>query len=135
MIQGVHHDNYDLWKSKYQPWNSVNISPKRDLLREWVNACHKYHMRYGVTFHHEYTWRRIGQPSYPNWDGLDGHVGGHYLSALAINAITGNEHGGMNEVLADAYAIFACCEVSFSVLNIQKTLRTLFGAKRFFRMY
>ena len=29
--------------------------------------------------------------SYPNWDGLDGHVGGHYLSALSINAATGNE--------------------------------------------
>ncbi|MGE5448870.1 MAG: glycoside hydrolase family 127 protein, partial [Bacteroidales bacterium] len=29
---------------------------------------------------------------YPNWDGLDGHVGGHYLSALAINyAATGND--------------------------------------------
>src|SRR6478735_1937237 len=28
--------------------------------------------------------------SYTNWDGLDGHVGGHYLSALAINAATGN---------------------------------------------
>lgn len=23
--------------------------------------------------------------SYPNWDGLDGHVAGHYLSAMAIN--------------------------------------------------
>lgn len=56
MIQGVHHDNYDLWNSKHQPWNSVNIGPKRDLLREWVDACHKYNMRYGVTFHHEYTW-------------------------------------------------------------------------------
>ena len=31
------------------------------------------------------------KPSYPNWDGLNGHVGGHYLSALAINAATGNE--------------------------------------------
>ena len=31
------------------------------------------------------------KPSYPNWDGLDGHVGGHYLSALVINAATGNE--------------------------------------------
>ncbi len=31
------------------------------------------------------------KPSYTNWDGLDGHVGGHYLSALAINAATGNE--------------------------------------------
>lgn len=31
------------------------------------------------------------KPSYPNWDGLDGHVGGHYLTALAMNAATGNE--------------------------------------------
>ena len=23
--------------------------------------------------------------TYPNWDGLDGHVAGHYLSALAMN--------------------------------------------------
>ena len=29
--------------------------------------------------------------SYPNWDGLDGHVGGHYLSAMAINAATGSK--------------------------------------------
>ena len=28
--------------------------------------------------------------AYPNWDGLDGHVGGHYLTALALNAATGN---------------------------------------------
>lgn len=56
MIQGVHHDNYDLWNSQYHPWNSVNVGPKRDILREWADACHKYGMRYGVTFHHEYTW-------------------------------------------------------------------------------
>ena len=29
--------------------------------------------------------------SYPNWDGLDGHVGGHYLTALALNAATGSK--------------------------------------------
>ena len=29
--------------------------------------------------------------AYPNWDGLDGHVGGHYLTAMAINAATGSE--------------------------------------------
>ncbi len=29
---------------------------------------------------------------YPNWSGLDGHVGGHYLSAMAMNyAATGNK--------------------------------------------
>ena len=29
--------------------------------------------------------------SYPNWDGLDGHVGGHYLTAMAINAAMGDK--------------------------------------------
>ncbi len=28
--------------------------------------------------------------SYKNWEGLDGHIGGHYLSAMAMNAATGN---------------------------------------------
>lgn len=33
--------------------------------------------------------------SFTNWDGLDGHVGGHYLTALALNyAATGNEACG-----------------------------------------
>ncbi|MBP1614413.1 MAG: Alpha-L-fucosidase [Bacteroidetes bacterium] len=56
MIQGVHHDNYDMWNSRYQPWNSVNIGPKRDLIGEWAKACRANDMHYGVTFHHEYTW-------------------------------------------------------------------------------
>lgn len=56
MIQGVHHDNYDLWNSKYHSWNSVNIGPKRDLIGEWAKACRANGMRFGVTFHHEYTW-------------------------------------------------------------------------------
>jgi alpha-L-fucosidase len=56
MIQGVHHDNFDLWNSRYQPWNSVNIGPKRDLLGEWAKACRANNIRYGITFHHEYTW-------------------------------------------------------------------------------
>jgi DUF1680 family protein len=38
--------------------------------------------------------KEAGLPSkatdYKNWAGLDGHVGGHYLSALAMNAATGN---------------------------------------------
>ncbi|HWB92966.1 MAG TPA: glycoside hydrolase family 127 protein, partial [Puia sp.] len=28
--------------------------------------------------------------SYKNWEGLDGHIGGHYLTAMAINAATGD---------------------------------------------
>ncbi|MDR3228161.1 MAG: alpha-L-fucosidase [Puniceicoccales bacterium] len=55
-VQGVHHDNYDLWDSTYQPWNSVKVGPKRDLLAEWAHAVRAENMRYGITFHHEYTW-------------------------------------------------------------------------------
>ncbi|MDR1675587.1 MAG: alpha-L-fucosidase [Tannerella sp.] len=55
-IQGVHHDNFDLWDSKYQPWNSVRMGPRRDLLAEWSKAVRRAGMHYGVTFHHEYTW-------------------------------------------------------------------------------
>lgn len=56
IVQGVHHDNFDLWNSKYQPWNSTRIGPQRDLIAEWSEAAHKANMRYGVSFHHEYTW-------------------------------------------------------------------------------
>ncbi|MGN6724337.1 MAG: alpha-L-fucosidase, partial [Tepidisphaeraceae bacterium] len=56
LIQGVHHDQFDNWNSKYQPWNSVNLGPKRDLLKEWTVAARKAGIRYGVSFHHEYTW-------------------------------------------------------------------------------
>ncbi len=56
LIQGVHHDNFDLWNSKYQPWNSVNVGPHRDLLGEWARAIKASGMHFGVAFHHEYTW-------------------------------------------------------------------------------
>jgi alpha-L-fucosidase len=57
MVQGVHHDQYDNWNSKYQPWNSKNLAPNRDFLAEWRDAIRaKGDMRFGVTFHHEYSW-------------------------------------------------------------------------------
>lgn len=56
IIQGVHHDQYDMWDSKYQPWNSTKVGPRRDFLREWQSASRKAGMRFGITFHHEYSW-------------------------------------------------------------------------------
>ena len=56
IIQGVHHDQFDNWDSKYQPWNSSNLGPKRDLLGEWEQAARNVGIRFGVTFHHEYSW-------------------------------------------------------------------------------
>lgn len=56
IIQGVHHDNFDLWNSRYQPWNSVRLGPQRDLMNEWATAARNAGIRFGITFHHEYTW-------------------------------------------------------------------------------
>jgi len=56
LVQGVHHDQFDNWNSKYQPWNSMNLAPKRDILGEWKAAIRAKGMRFGVAFHHEYTW-------------------------------------------------------------------------------
>ncbi len=36
MALAQHHDNFDCWDSKYQPWNSVAIGPKKDLVGTWA---------------------------------------------------------------------------------------------------
>ena len=56
IIQGVHHDQFDMWDSKYQPWNSTRLGPKRDLIGEWEKAARKAGIRFGLTFHLEYSW-------------------------------------------------------------------------------
>ena len=55
-VLGNHHDNFDLWDSKYQPWNSVNISPKRDILAEWAAAARKHGLPFGVSLHADHAW-------------------------------------------------------------------------------
>ena len=36
-----HHDNLDLFNSKFQPWNSVNVGPKKDIIGGWARAARK----------------------------------------------------------------------------------------------
>jgi len=55
-VLGNHHDNYDLWDSKYQRWNSVNIGPKRNILGEWATAARKYGLPLGVSLHSDHAW-------------------------------------------------------------------------------
>ena len=49
---GVHHDNYDMWNSKYQPrWNAMASGPKRDIVGEWAAAARSRGIRFGVSEH------------------------------------------------------------------------------------
>lgn len=53
---GNHHDNFDLWNSQYQPWNSENIGPHRDILAEWAEACRHHGLHFGVSLHADHAW-------------------------------------------------------------------------------
>jgi alpha-L-fucosidase len=56
---GVHHDNFDMWNSKYQPrWNAVATGPKRDIVGLWKTAARKRGLRFGVSEHlsNSYDW-------------------------------------------------------------------------------
>lgn len=58
MAMGVHHDNFDCWNSAYQPWNSVNVGPKQDIVGIWEKIARKHGMRFGIGFHNSpgRTW-------------------------------------------------------------------------------
>jgi len=56
---GVHHDNFDLWNSKYQPrWNAVAKGPGKDVVGIWAAAARKRGLRFGVSEHlsNSYDW-------------------------------------------------------------------------------
>ncbi|MDE1175264.1 MAG: alpha-L-fucosidase [Edaphobacter sp.] len=56
---GVHHDNYDMWNSKYQKrWNAVATGPNKDIVGIWKNAARKRGLRFGVSEHlsNSYDW-------------------------------------------------------------------------------
>jgi alpha-L-fucosidase len=48
---GVHHDNFDLWNSKYTRWNAVNMGPKKDVVGMWQKAAQNHGLRFGVSEH------------------------------------------------------------------------------------
>ena len=51
-----HHDNFDLYNSKYQEWNSVAVGPKKDIVGGWEAAARKYGLRFGVSVHAAHSW-------------------------------------------------------------------------------
>ena len=51
-----HHDNFDMYDSKYQPWNSVAIGPKKDIVGGWAKAARAAGLRLTVTCHGDRAW-------------------------------------------------------------------------------
>lgn len=48
----VHHDNFDLWNSKYQPrWNAVAMGPHKDIVGAFKQAAARHGLRFAVSEH------------------------------------------------------------------------------------
>jgi alpha-L-fucosidase len=46
-----HHGNFDCWNSKHQPWNCVNVGPKKDIVGTWERVARAQGLRFGITVH------------------------------------------------------------------------------------
>ena len=58
MALANHHDNFDLYDSKYQKhWNATKVGPKKDLIAGWANAARNNGLPFGVSVHASHAWR------------------------------------------------------------------------------
>jgi alpha-L-fucosidase len=55
-VMANHHDNFDMYDSKYQPWNSVNVGPRKDIVGDFAKAAHEQGLRFGVSVHAAHAW-------------------------------------------------------------------------------
>jgi alpha-L-fucosidase len=51
MAMGSHHDNFDNFDSTYQPWNSVKVGVKKDIVGTWEPIAREKGLRFGIGFH------------------------------------------------------------------------------------
>ncbi len=51
-----HHDNLDMYASAHQPWNTVKVGPRRDIVGEWERVARRRGLRFGVSNHGAHAW-------------------------------------------------------------------------------
>jgi alpha-L-fucosidase len=51
-----HHDNLDMWDSTYQPWNSVAVGPKKNIIAGWEKAARAAGLRFAISCHGDRAW-------------------------------------------------------------------------------
>lgn len=56
MALANHHDNFDNFDSKHQPWNAVALGPEQDLIGGWAKAARRHGLRFAVSVHASHAW-------------------------------------------------------------------------------
>ena len=58
-----HHDNLDLFDSKYHSWNSLRVGPKKDIIGTWAPVVRDAGLKFGISNHAAHAWHWY-QPAY-----------------------------------------------------------------------
>lgn len=61
-----HHDGFSMWDSEINPWNAMDMGPKKDIVGEMLKALEKEGLKTITTFHHAFTYQDEKNPSYYN---------------------------------------------------------------------
>ena len=95
-----HHDNLDMFNSKYQPWNSVAVGPKKDIVGGWAKATRAAGLRLSLTCHGDraWSWYQDAQRA----DTAGPLAGVHYDGLLSKGDGKGHWWGGLDP--QDLYA-------------------------------
>jgi alpha-L-fucosidase len=95
---GVHHDNFDLWNSRYQPrWNAVAMGPRKDVVALWAQAARRHNLPFGVSEHlsNSFDWYA---PAHPR---------------DSTGPLAGVPYDGSNPLFADLYHNYAGMPADF----------------------
>jgi alpha-L-fucosidase len=109
----VHHDNFDLWNSSYQPrWNAAAAGPKKDIVGMWKQAARKRGLRFGVSEHlsNSFDWMatshlsdKTGQFAGVPYDGTDPRYSDLYHSYDSMPADFAQTAKAMGRVAPDRW--------------------------------
>jgi alpha-L-fucosidase len=110
---GVHHDNFDMWNSKYQPhWNATATGPMRDIVGLYKEAARERDMRFGVSEHlsNSFDWfapSHLSDTSGPlagvPYDGVDPKFADLYHSYADMPGDFAKTAKAMGRVAPDAW--------------------------------
>lgn len=83
-----HHDGFAMYKSNYTRWNSVDMGPKRDVLKEISEAAKRADIYFGVSSHFAFNWNYFNhKPEFdtgnPEYSDLYTRAHDHYAPADA----------------------------------------------------
>ncbi|PHN02781.1 alpha-L-fucosidase [Flavilitoribacter nigricans DSM 23189 = NBRC 102662] len=71
-----HHDGFAMWDSDLNPWNAVDMGPKRDITGEMATALRDRGMKLITSFHHARNLQRNAADT-AHWNGWSSHFPYH----------------------------------------------------------